>query len=141
MTLKEIDQTRKLLIDWYRRHHRQLPWRETEDPYRIWVSEVMLQQTQVQTVLPYYQKFLLDFPDVKQLACGFAKGSQGLGGVGVLCPGAQYASIGKDHPKNDALLNQKDIPAPISTSRLFFSRYSFIASSSTSPVFRFSRIA
>ena len=68
MTLKEIDQTRKLLIDWYRRHHRQLPWRETEDPYRIWVSEVMLQQTQVQTVLPYYQKFLLDFPDVKQLA-------------------------------------------------------------------------
>ena len=68
MTFKEIDQTQKLLIEWYRRHHRRLPWRETDDPYRIWVSEVMLQQTQVQTVIPYYQKFLQHFPDVKKLA-------------------------------------------------------------------------
>ncbi len=68
MTFKEIDQTRKLLIEWYHRHHRRLPWRETDDPYRIWVSEVMLQQTQVQTVLPYYQQFLRDFPDVQTLA-------------------------------------------------------------------------
>ena len=68
MTFKEIDQTRKLLIEWYRRHQRRLPWRETDDPYRIWVSEVMLQQTQVQTVIPYYQKFLQHFPDVKKLA-------------------------------------------------------------------------
>jgi len=63
-----MNQTRKLLIDWYHRHYRRLPWRETDDPYRIWVSEVMLQQTQVQTVLPYYQRFLGDFPDVKTLA-------------------------------------------------------------------------
>jgi len=65
---KEISQTRKLLIEWYRRHHRRLPWRETRSPYRIWVSEVMLQQTQVQTVLPYYRQFLYDFPDVQTLA-------------------------------------------------------------------------
>jgi A/G-specific adenine glycosylase len=68
MPFKEINQTRKLLIKWYRRHHRRLPWRETKSPYRIWVSEVMLQQTQVQTVLPYYQQFLHDFPDLKTLA-------------------------------------------------------------------------
>jgi A/G-specific adenine glycosylase len=63
-----MNNIRKLLIEWYRCHHRRLPWRETDNPYRIWVSEVMLQQTQVQTVLPYYQQFLRDFPDVKTLA-------------------------------------------------------------------------
>ena len=68
MTFSEIDQTRKLLIEWYRHHHRRLPWRETRSPYRIWVSEVMLQQTQVQTVLPYYRRFLHAFPNVKTLA-------------------------------------------------------------------------
>jgi A/G-specific adenine glycosylase len=68
MTFKEINQTRKLLVEWYYRHHRRLPWRETRSPYRIWVSEVMLQQTQVQTVLPYYQQFLRHFPDVQTLA-------------------------------------------------------------------------
>ena len=64
----EFNQTRKLLADWYQRYHRRLPWRETRSPYRIWVSEVMLQQTQVQTVLPYYRRFLEHFPDVKTLA-------------------------------------------------------------------------
>ena len=68
MTFKEPNQIRNLLIEWYRRHHRRLPWRETRSPYRIWVSEVMLQQTQVQTVLPYYKLFLQVFPDVKTLA-------------------------------------------------------------------------
>ncbi len=65
---EEIDQTRRLLMEWYRRYHRRLPWRETRSPYRIWVSEVMLQQTQVQTVLPYYRQFLHDYPTVKALA-------------------------------------------------------------------------
>ena len=68
MTPKQIEQFRKQLVEWYRHHHRRLPWRESDDPYRIWISEVMLQQTQVQTVLPYYQKFLFHFPDVKHLA-------------------------------------------------------------------------
>jgi len=68
MPSKENQTTRNMLIQWYRRHHRQLPWRETNDPYQIWVSEVMLQQTQIKTVLPYYQKFLRNFPNVKTLA-------------------------------------------------------------------------
>ena len=68
MTPKQIEQFQNRLVEWYRRHQRRLPWRETGDPYRIWISEVMLQQTQVQTVLPYYQKFLSHFPDVNQLA-------------------------------------------------------------------------
>jgi A/G-specific adenine glycosylase len=58
----------KPLVDWYRRHHRDLPWRRTHDPYRIWVSEIMLQQTRAQAVIPYYQRFLDRFPTVEDLA-------------------------------------------------------------------------
>jgi A/G-specific adenine glycosylase len=56
------------LLAWYRASHRDLPWRRTSDPYRIWVSEVMLQQTQVATVIPYYERFLDRFPDLAALA-------------------------------------------------------------------------
>jgi A/G-specific adenine glycosylase len=57
------------LIAWQRRHGRHdLPWQNTRDPYRIWLSEIMLQQTQVSTVIPYYAKFLARFPDVAALA-------------------------------------------------------------------------
>lgn len=142
MTLKEIDQTRKLLIDWYRRHHRQLPWRETEDPYRIWVSEVMLQQTQVQTVLPYYQKFLLDFPDVKQLAdADLQKVLKVWEGLGYYARARNMHRSAKINRKM-MLFSIKRISQPqFQQVAFFFSRYSFIASSSTSAVFRFSRIA
>jgi len=56
------------LLRWYKTHHRNLPWRETRDPYQIWVSEVMLQQTTVRAVLPYYRKWLRLFPDVETLS-------------------------------------------------------------------------
>ncbi|CAB3726292.1 Adenine DNA glycosylase [Paraburkholderia phenoliruptrix] len=57
------------LIAWQRKHGRHdLPWQNTRDPYRIWLSEIMLQQTQVSTVIPYYAKFLARFPDVAALA-------------------------------------------------------------------------
>src|SRR3954466_13419311 len=57
------------LIAWQRRHGRHdLPWQGTTDPYRIWLSEVMLQQTQVSTVIPYYQRFLRKYPTVRALA-------------------------------------------------------------------------
>jgi len=59
---------RRALLEWYRRRRRALPWRETSDPYRIWVSEVMLQQTTVKVVLPYYQSFLARFPTLEALA-------------------------------------------------------------------------
>ncbi|MDM8542558.1 A/G-specific adenine glycosylase [Desulfococcaceae bacterium HSG9] len=66
--LKSVTQFQTALSDWYRQHHRKLPWRETACPYQIWVSEVMLQQTQVKTVLRYYHPFLAAFPDVGHLA-------------------------------------------------------------------------
>lgn len=56
------------LLDWYRKNARDLPWRKTRDPYRIWVSEIMLQQTRVAAVLGYYARFLAAFPTVKDLA-------------------------------------------------------------------------
>jgi A/G-specific adenine glycosylase len=56
------------LLAWYRRHRRALPWRETRDPWRILVSEVMLQQTRVAAVIPYYERFLARFPDAQSLA-------------------------------------------------------------------------
>lgn len=56
------------LIDWYRSVRRDLPWRRTNDPYRIWVSEIMLQQTRVAAVIPYYERFLTKFPTVEALA-------------------------------------------------------------------------
>jgi A/G-specific adenine glycosylase len=59
---------RKLIL-WQRRHGRHgLPWQGTRDPYRIWVSEIMLQQTQVAAVIPYYERFLVRFPDIAALA-------------------------------------------------------------------------
>jgi len=63
-----IRRLRGPLLRWYRRHRRDLPWRATRDPYAIWVSEIMLQQTQVATVLPYYRRFLERFPSVQDLA-------------------------------------------------------------------------
>ena len=56
------------LVSWYRHHHRELPWRQTKDPYRIWISEVVLQQTRVQQGLPYYLSFIENFPEVSDLA-------------------------------------------------------------------------
>ena len=58
----------ELLLPWYRANARDLPWRRTEDPYRIWVSEIMLQQTRVAAVLGYYARFLAAFPTVEALA-------------------------------------------------------------------------
>ena len=57
-----------LLLAWYRANHRPLPWRGTRDPYRIWVSEIMLQQTRAQAVVPYYERFLARFPTIEALA-------------------------------------------------------------------------
>ncbi|MFM1807908.1 MAG: hypothetical protein RLZZ242_633 [Bacteroidota bacterium] len=56
------------LQEWYASHKRSLPWRATTDPYRIWISEIILQQTRVDQGLPYYNRFIANFSDVKQLA-------------------------------------------------------------------------
>jgi len=59
---------RRRLLAWYHANRRDLPWRRTRDPYAIWISEAMLQQTRVETVIPYYERFLARFPDVRALA-------------------------------------------------------------------------
>jgi len=67
-TKLETARLRSRLLAWYRRNRRALPWRRSRDPYRIWLSEVMLQQTTVQAVVPYYQRFLARFPTLASLA-------------------------------------------------------------------------
>lgn len=64
----KIASFRQTLLAWYDKEKRDLPWRRSKDPYHIWVSEIMLQQTQVVTVIPYYQRFLEWFPTVADLA-------------------------------------------------------------------------
>lgn len=59
---------RRALLDWYAEHGRDLPWRRTRDPYAIWISEAMLQQTRVEAVIGYWGRFLERFPDVERLA-------------------------------------------------------------------------
>jgi A/G-specific adenine glycosylase len=63
-----LDHFQQALLRWYDQHRRDLPWRETRDPYRIWVSEIMLQQTRVAAVLDHYRIFLERFPNVQTLA-------------------------------------------------------------------------
>jgi len=68
-TAIEARRLRRRLLRWYEHHGRKdLPWQRSRDPYRIWVSEIMLQQTQVSTVIPYYERFLKRFPDIRALA-------------------------------------------------------------------------
>jgi len=66
--MENIFQFQTELLHWYRTNKRILPWRQTSDPYNIWISEAMLQQTQVKTVIPYYNRFLKEFPTVRELA-------------------------------------------------------------------------
>ncbi len=57
-----------LLLNWYSKHSRQLPWRQNPEPYAVWVSEIMLQQTQVETVIPYFERWMASFPTLEALA-------------------------------------------------------------------------
>ena len=56
------------LLSWYSQSKRNLPWRNNKDPYQIWVSEIMLQQTRVDTVIPYYERFMSKFPSIDHLS-------------------------------------------------------------------------
>ena len=66
--LRKRREIARLLLAWYARGHRDLPWRKTTNPYHVWISEIMLQQTRAQAVIPYYQRFLARFPTVEALA-------------------------------------------------------------------------
>ena len=80
-----IKQLIQPLLEWYPSHARVLPWREDASPYRVWVSEIMLQQTRVEAVKPYFERFLKALPDIASLAqCGKEYaicGTYGNGGI------------------------------------------------------------
>jgi len=65
---RKIRKLRERLLAWYRHHRRVLPWRSLLTPYRVWIAEIMLQQTRVETVRPYYDRFMQRFPDIESLA-------------------------------------------------------------------------
>jgi len=65
---RQLATFQETLLAWYRHHRRDLPWRASHDPYRVWIAEIMLQQTRIAAVLPYYQNFLKRFPEVASLA-------------------------------------------------------------------------
>ena len=64
----EIAALRERLLEWFHKFQRDLPWRRNKDPYRIWLSEIMLQQTRVVAVIPFYERFLEHFPTIAALA-------------------------------------------------------------------------
>ena len=64
----KVREFRQQLLRWYRACHRPFPWRADPTPYRVWISEIMLQQTQAKTVIPYYNRFLECFPSIELLA-------------------------------------------------------------------------
>lgn len=68
-----IDNFGHKLVSWYKESHRELPWRQTRDPYKIWLSEIILQQTRVAQGYPYYEKFIARYPDVLSLAAASEK--------------------------------------------------------------------
>ncbi len=68
MQCYQLEEIVRPLLEWYRNNSRSLPWRKNREPYRVWVSEIMLQQTRVETVIPYYERFMKRFPDIASLA-------------------------------------------------------------------------
>ena len=68
LTASELKKFRAELLGWFATHHRDLPWRRDRDPYRIWISEIMLQQTRVAAVIPYFENFCARFPELRALA-------------------------------------------------------------------------
>ena len=75
------------LLNWYDKNKRTLPWRDHPDPYTVWVSEIMLQQTRVETVIPYFKKWMKLFPTVRSAGKSWRTGgSPRLGGTWLLQP-------------------------------------------------------
>lgn len=103
----KLKNTVRPLLDWYERHARRLPWREDTDPYRVWVSEIMLQQTRVEAVIPYFERFMKALPDVAALAGAdeeqLLKLWEGLG---------YYSRVRNLHKAAEAVMEQHDGKLP-----------------------------
>ena len=86
------------LINWYNHNKRDLPWRKTKNPYKIWVSEIILQQTRIEFGTKYYNKFLKRYPDVKKLANSQRDGfNENLGRIGILLKSYKYVKDCKNY--------------------------------------------
>ena len=98
---------RDALLNWFGDYQREMPWRHTDNPYHIWVSEVMLQQTQVKKVVGYYERFIARFPDVQHLAAAplqdVLKVWEGLG---------YYARARNLHKAAQVIVNELDGEVP-----------------------------
>ena len=98
---------RDVLLNWFGDYQREMPWRHTDNPYHIWVSEVMLQQTQVKKVVDYYERFIARFPDVQHLAAAplqdVLKVWEGLG---------YYARARNLHKAAQVIVNELDGEVP-----------------------------
>ncbi len=108
MNKNQIASFQKKLLGWYNDNKRDLPWRISKDPYHVWVSEVMLQQTQVVTVINYFHRFIKKFPDIRSLA------RADLQDVLKCWEGLGYYSRARNFHKSAILLageNRKDIPS------------------------------
>ena len=105
--IKHHQDFRDALLNWFRDFQREMPWRNTDDPYHIWVSEVMLQQTQVKKVINYYERFIAKFPDVQHLAAAplqdVLKVWEGLG---------YYARARNLHKAAQVIVNELDGEVP-----------------------------
>jgi A/G-specific adenine glycosylase len=97
------------LLAWFAQNRRELPWRKDRDPYRIWVAEVMLQQTRVDQAIPYYERFLRRYPSVEALA------ASPIGEVRKLWEGAGYYARARNLWKAAGILHQRGGPLPKSS--------------------------
>lgn len=101
---KSLIESTKLLVHWYHSVRRDLPWRNSKDPYRIWISEVMLQQTTVVAVIPYYERFLKRFSTVEKLA------NAELSEVYEMWSGLGYYSRARNLHKAAQIIHSKGFP-------------------------------
>jgi len=103
------------LLDWYARHRRDLPWRRTQDPYAIWVAEIMLQQTRVETATAYFERFMAQFPTLESLAAApqhqVLKAWEGLG---------YYARARNLHKAAQVVMDELDGQLPPSADALIY---------------------
>ena len=93
----QLEKINEPLLSWFETHKRVLPWRKNPTPYRVWVSEIMLQQTRVEAVKPYFERFTKELPDLRHLAeCDEERLLKLWEGLGVLQSCAEYADRSKN---------------------------------------------
>ena len=68
LNTNELEDLQQSLLKWFKEHQRKLPWRENYEPYQVWISEIMLQQTQVKTMLPFYRRWMEALPGIREVA-------------------------------------------------------------------------